>query len=185
MCRGWRKCGKSRINWIKFCKKISKMSDFGTRQRAVNLPLELNYSPVIDELSTAKCGEMYLNDHWANKSNKSFWSYWDILVLLFEPVNVVLLLSAVRPGPPLSLYSPCPHWVGSSPTNLFWSQSLCICQSLCLNTWPRSPRSLPIFILTEGGPHPLYPQSHLHPLTVFLSPTILFYIFHSPSWCMK
>lgn len=131
VCRSWRKCGKSRKNWIKLCKKISKVGDFGRRQRAVNLPLELNYPSVIDEFSTAKCRKMYLNDQCANKSNKSFWSYWDILALLFEPINTVLLQSAVRSGPPLAFPV---LGLGSSPTNLLILVSdLCFCQSLCLN----------------------------------------------------
>lgn len=44
-------------------KKKSKVGDCVRRQRAVNLALELNYSSVRDEFSTAKCRKMYLNDH--------------------------------------------------------------------------------------------------------------------------
>ena len=51
-----------------------------------------------------------------------------------------------------------------------------IAQLLSLH-WPRSAHSLPIFILTEGSPHPLHPQSHLLPLTVFLSPQSYFITF--------
>lgn len=72
MCRSWRKCGKSGKIESSYAKKKIKAGDFARRQRAVNLASELNYSSVTDEFSTAKCRKMYLNDHWANKSNKSF-----------------------------------------------------------------------------------------------------------------
>lgn len=148
-----------KLNQVMQKKKI-KADDFARRQRAVNLASELNYSCVTDEFSRAKCRKMYLNDHWANKSNKSFWSYWDLLVPLFEPTKA-WPQSAVRSAPTTSLTLPSSHRPRSSPTkppvSVSESSHLSV---LCLNVFPRSPHSAPPIFVQVLAPQRALLWSH-------------------------
>lgn len=157
-------------------KKKSKVGDCVRRQRAVNLALELNYSSVRDEFSTAKCRKMYLNDHWANKANKSFWSYWDILVPLLHLFYYSKIWSTA------SLIQPSSHQLGSSPTNFPISISESLHLPVPLPEHPsRNSLRPPHLHHHWQRTHPLHPQSYLLPLTVFFSlhnPTLYLHIKH-------